>query len=150
MTFTNARLGGDIPVDQIELDGIRYWATPLKETKFEDGGMILVFDGFEIVNRCDHCHRFDTRPRMVSSWEDAIAKGWVTRVCGYEDASSAEDIAVNQYVARFECGTVVMIGYFMGLPRAAVKTRHPWLPHECRLEQIPGDPSSVRVIGDRT
>lgn len=146
-TFSHARLGADIPNGQIELDGIRYWTAPLKETKFEDDGMILVFEGSEIVNRCDHCHRFDSRPRMASSWEEAIAKEWVTRVCNYEDTSSAEDIAANQYVAGFECGAVVMMGNLKGISRAAVKARHPWLPHECRLEQIPGDPTSVRVIG---
>lgn len=135
--FETARWGGDIPDGQVELDGIRYWSQPIKEMRSEHDGCLIVFQGHEVVNECDKCHRADTRPRQARSWAEAIEKGWVVRVCNYEDASSAADIAANEYVARFECGVVVLIGNLKGLPRAAVPARHPWLPHECTLEQIP-------------
>lgn len=112
MTFTSFRQGGDIPDHQIELDDVRYWSDDVKEMRYELGSMVIVFKGHEFVNKCDKCHRFDRRPRVARSWEDAIAKGWVTRVCDYEDISTHADVRAGAYFARFECGAEQSMGRF--------------------------------------
>lgn len=44
----------------------------------------------EVVNQCDHCHRFDMRPAIAHSWEEAIERRWLVaktdlELCGHEE-----------------------------------------------------------------
>lgn len=130
--------GGDIPEGQIELDGVRFWCAPIKEIRFEGPGeTVIVFEGFDIVDKCDHCRRFDTRPRMASSWESAIEQGWVRRVCPHKDISTSEDRAADTMVLSFFCGATTILGGLRGRNPRLVVVDGVYVPHDCRLEQIP-------------
>lgn len=77
--MTVLQRGGNIPHGQVEIDGVRYHCGPF-DGEMSEGNVTLTFDGFEIINRCESCGRFDTRPRTAHSIEDAIAKGYMVKV----------------------------------------------------------------------
>lgn len=69
--YTNSEL--------VVVAGVDYFpAYPIKQTTWHgDGTMVIEFDGMEMVNQCDHCHRFDTHQPVAYSYEDAIERGYL-------------------------------------------------------------------------
>lgn len=60
-------------------DGTVYHCTRrLEKVTIENRETIFHFEGFEVVNQCDKCRRFDARPLEAHGIDEAIAKGLVT------------------------------------------------------------------------
>ena len=60
------------------IDGIEYFVTvPDLEMEHTPWGTTIRSSRmFDVVNKCDCCGRFDTRPAVMHSFSEAIQKGW--------------------------------------------------------------------------
>ena len=62
------------------VDGVEYTAPfRIKSIRSSCNGLEIAFDRFDVVNQCEHCHRFDTKPTIAHSWQEAIDRGLLVR-----------------------------------------------------------------------
>lgn len=75
----------------ITLLGVDYvMVTPEVQVRSMGTRGLEITGPMEIVNQCEHCHRFDMRPAVARSWQEAIERGWLVaqtdlELCGHPE-----------------------------------------------------------------
>jgi hypothetical protein len=79
--FNELSFSGDFPrgtYGRAIIDGTEYFVMvpELEMTHTPFGTEIRCPLMFDVLNKCDCCGRFDSRPTVLRSFSEAIAKGW--------------------------------------------------------------------------